>query len=147
MILYHVSTESLIEGQILEPGKFWKGMKEEFNPNNLVIKIELIFESIREKIYPFQVSRSNCVFACKEIENARLFLNLYRKNYPQSSIYEIEIDNKTNIFDGDFTIITTPGQTITQIEQSAKDYWSGKRKTNFIETLIGGLVKVVKKVE
>ena len=43
MILYHVSTESLIEGQILEPGKFWKGMKEEFNPNNLVIKIKLIF--------------------------------------------------------------------------------------------------------
>ena len=72
MILYHVSTESLIEGQILEPGKFWKGMKEEFNPNNLVIKIELIFESIMEKIYPFQVSRSNCVFACKEIENAKL---------------------------------------------------------------------------
>lgn len=141
--LYHVSDKEFLEGTIIPQGKWSETKDESINFERELI--EEVFENIRKEFSPKLISRFNCIFAFKDLEYARLFKKMYR---PNGFIYEIEIDNKTLTFEGDFSIRTWINQpTINKIKQSAKDYWNGVRHTNFIETLMGGSVKVIRKVE
>jgi len=154
-IYYHVSDKEYPKLTIIPPGEWGrrsngKYFNEKFNEillNNSDIIIDVIFEKIRKEVNPKLVSRFDCNFVFKTIENAKLFLRLYRDS-AKCFIYEIEVEEGVKTFDGDFTIVTkiTPF-SINQIERAAKDYWTGKKETNFIETLIEGSVKVIRKVE
>jgi hypothetical protein len=103
---------------------------------------EEIFESIRESYYKDLPSRKKCIWLT-DYENLQYWWKMFEET-DTKKILEIEILNsgKMHLADGNF--IRTETFKMSEFENLAKSYWSGKiEKKDEIEILYEGGFKII----
>lgn len=154
-LLFHVSYEDKIHNNGIElPQGNWgkhilsrplsTGNYEKDAKIRLDNIIELVFEQVRKEM-GIGISRLNCHFAFKSVESAKKFNDECRSG--RGVLYQILVDDKIPIFEGDFNLISHNHTSISKIIENARRYWSGEKTSDLIEVLIDGPMKILERVE
>jgi hypothetical protein len=85
---------------------------------------ELLFESVREEMFPHLPSRSQCLFLVENGVDIKASAKRYGFDEPMRTVVEIEALEGSIIFRGQASLLNT-GPIIGDILAAAKQYWSG----------------------
>ena len=131
---YHSSRIKLPIGTKLKPLRRlqFKGMERR------QIKTEEIFERIRGIEFPSRPSRLESIFVVSSPEDSIL----------PGFLYETRVNGKTFLTDGELYCQAQSFSNQYEIEEIAREYWSGGETTiRNPEILVGGEVTILKLVE
>ena len=151
---FHCLPAQLAPGSIIEPGNWGRIIHAytlvQNNPPGIspVAYRELILELVRKLVAPKKPSRLNCVFACPTEEDLRVFMSA--RNNPFDVAYEVEtFDNPAiHIAGHDIPLLRFQQNDpyFSKMEDLAEEYWIGAPPTNRLEVVIGGPVKVIRRL-
>jgi hypothetical protein len=147
---YYLCSYPLGNGSVVQKGNWGRIIKiNPITPHTLPYLLrELIFEKIRLEEYPYRPSRLNSIMACANLESAKEFKSLPGRQF--DIIYEVEpLDIKSKLFEADWSLILPPlNKSIAQVEQEARNYWSGFiSHENKKEILIDSDIRIIKKID
>lgn len=95
---------------------------------------------------PLPVSRLNCVFAMRTLDQARLFRDRFRNG---NKIYQIECEDDVPLHEGSYDAITNGLRGVPFIElmtDRSVSYWRDS-PSGISEILIGGQVTITREIE
>ncbi len=151
---FHCLPAQLAPGSILEPGNWGRIIRAYTLAQNTppgispVAYRELIWELVRKLVAPQKPSRLNCVFACPTEDELRVFMS--ERNNLTDVAYEIEaVDEPAiHIASHDLPLLRFPQNQpyFSEIESLAEAYWSGTPPPRRREVVIGGPVRVVRRL-
>jgi hypothetical protein len=152
--LYHVSSNQWGVGDKIEPGN-WGARTREFGigpghrgygsiSDAAIIVWEVALEAAR-RTAGATPSRLDCVFCCEDMMSAKAFRDRFAQD---AQVYEVEVDDETKTHSGNYDALTDmiDGPTIETIQAAALSYWQ-EEPVGIKEILVGGIVKVVAKID
>jgi len=151
---FHCLPAQLAPGSIIEPGNWGRIIHAytlvQNNPPGIspVAYRELILELVRKLVAPKKPSRLNCVFACPTEEELRVFMS--ERNNLADIAYEVEAveDSAIHIAGHDLPLLRFQHNEpyFSLIEPLAEAYWIGAPPPKRLEVVIGGPVKVIRRL-
>lgn len=133
--------------KISEHGLRYLFPRRELNGDDLM---ELIVELVRQMQFPEKPSRYQSIFACKSVEDADSFRKKYREQEGPQPIYEILINEDTNVHHGDMRLLdlNASSDNAAMVFTKAIWYWSGISSMNpFWEYIVPLPIQVGSMVE
>ena len=151
---YHVSSNVLSPGQVLQPGQFGQTSRRVDSRGGIPLQgidamnllWELALETARQLLAPDAPSRLHCVFTTLTVPDAVAFRDRFRRG---SQIYEVLCPDEIPRHSGNYSAITDPPDETHILDfmpDYAIDYWR-EPPEGITEVLIGGPVTVVQLVE
>lgn len=148
---FHCLPALLAPGSIIEPGNWGRMVRAyRLNPQQGISPIafrETIFEAVRKRVAPTKPSRMACVFACRSEEDIRAFM---ANDRPFDVVYEIETVGEPALHIGphDLPLLQVPPgeQYFDSFESRAETYWTATPPPQRSEVLIGGPVRVLRRL-
>ncbi len=154
---FHCLPAQLAPGSIIEPGNFGRIIRAYttagHSPPGSISPVayrELIFDLVRKLVAPKKPSRLNCVFACPTEEELRIFMS--ERNSLTDIAYEVEAtgDPVIHLASHDLPLLRFAAEDrcpyFEKIEKIAQNYWTGTPPAQRLEVLIGGAVRVVRRL-
>jgi len=151
---YHVSSNVLSPGQVLQPGQFGQTSRRVNSRDGIPLQgsdamnllWEIALETARQLLAPEAPSRLHCVFTTLTVPDAIAFRERFR---PGSHIYEVLCPDEIPRHSGNYSAITDPPDETHVLDfmpDFAINYWR-EASEGITEVLIGGPVTVVRLVE
>lgn len=129
---YYLCSYPLEPGSVVLPGN-WGRLLKNSNCSNIALNLakEQTFENVRLKSYPSLPSRFEAIFLCESLDGARQFRQGSNRLW-SDIIYEVELlEPEKPSFRTDWTLVNvTPQDTVAQVEERARQYWSGSSVNN-----------------
>lgn len=146
---FHGAPLMLAPGSIIEPGN-WGRIIRTYLPNEPitfgVAFREATLERERISVAPQRPSRLDCVFACPTEAELRSFI--HGSGRFRDVLYEVEPVGTAPLHYGDHNLPTLPPDApyFDAFATRARLYWTAPSPSQNVEVLIGGPVRVLRKL-